>query len=374
LSGTRVCVIGGGPGGLTAAIEGARQGLAVDLFERDQIGEHIRCAEGFFDSFRLLGEPGAGVRFKVDQAVLKFEREFTVDCRTIPLWMIDRREWQQDLAGQARLLGVRIFAGRVLTAAQLDGLMQDYDWVIDASGVPSLASIRYGFRSYYRSNGAVTCQYQLAGDFSRFGKTLKFVIFPNYEGYYWIFPKGKDAQGIDQANVGIGLFGAARCEGPVGPGMWKTLDRVLADERIKARVIRRHGGLVPVRLLDQLQYGNLLLVGDAAGAASPLHGGGIDLAVLTARIAVSWIAAQQQKDGNYTQMVRQMLRRKQDVERKVCDLWQRLDLHTLDQLAGLILHNLQAGWLPVVAGNFWTLAKNMRTGWRLREGIYRGRW
>ncbi|MDD2360097.1 MAG: hypothetical protein PHE66_06625 [Syntrophaceticus schinkii] len=34
----RVCVVGGGPADLAAAVEGARLGLSIDLFERGEIG------------------------------------------------------------------------------------------------------------------------------------------------------------------------------------------------------------------------------------------------------------------------------------------------------------------------------------------------
>ena len=66
----RVCVIGAGPAGLSAAVEGASWGLKIDLFERCEIGNHIRCAEGFYDSMHLVDKPEVGVRYKVDEALL----------------------------------------------------------------------------------------------------------------------------------------------------------------------------------------------------------------------------------------------------------------------------------------------------------------
>lgn len=56
----KLLVIGGGPAGLCAAAEAAGRGLDVTLFEKGRIGENIKCAEGFFDTMKLLGEPSAG--------------------------------------------------------------------------------------------------------------------------------------------------------------------------------------------------------------------------------------------------------------------------------------------------------------------------
>lgn len=40
-----IAIIGGGPAGLTAAIEGAKSGFDVTLYEKYKIGDNIRCAE-----------------------------------------------------------------------------------------------------------------------------------------------------------------------------------------------------------------------------------------------------------------------------------------------------------------------------------------
>ena len=101
----RIAIVGGGPAGLAAAIEAAGLGLRVDLFERNRVGDHIRCAEGLVDTMHKLEQPGTGVRFKVNEVLLQVEREYLVRCKGIRLWMIDRAEWQRSLAEQARSAG-----------------------------------------------------------------------------------------------------------------------------------------------------------------------------------------------------------------------------------------------------------------------------
>lgn len=368
----RICVIGGGPAGLSAALEGARLGLDVDLFERNLIGENIRCAEGFFDSLHQLGEPQHGLRFKVKEAVLKVEREYVVDCRNIPLWMIDRTEWQRFLAAQARSAGVRIQERARVTTEMLMEFQKRYDWIIDASGAPSVTSLLYGFRDYYRRHGAVTVQYVVEGDFSWLGERLKFVLFPRYAGYYWIFPKGRDVTGRQTANIGLGYY-LPVCKKDIRGGiLWKELNEILKKEGIAGRIIRRLGGIVPVKLRTQLQYGNILMVGDAAGCASPLHGGGIDTACLSGQLAVRWIASGGKTD--FSQEVHRLLRKKLEVEEHLCRVWEVADVGALDCFASLIAGDYRFTDVLKLIRYFPLALSSLKAGIRFRSGLYKGKW
>jgi len=366
----RVCVIGAGPAGLSAAVEGARLGLKIDLFERSEIGKHIRCAEGFYDSLHLVDNPKVGIRYKVDEAVLKVKNEYLVDCWNINLWMIDRGEWQQDLAEQARAEGVRIFEKTRITSDSLAELESEYDWIIDASGVPSITSIAYGFRDYYKRNGAVTVQYVLKGDFSSQAGRLKFLAFPHYEGYFWVFPKSSTT-----ANVGFGYFDPESKDRNIsGKQLWARLDELMAQERITGQIIKRTGGIVPIRLREQLQYGKILLVGDAAGCASPLHGGGIDTAVITGREAVRWIAGRKGKEYSFTDAVWRILFPKLDVEKRICKIWKVLDLEALDMVAALFAQQYhKISFLKLIRYSVKLLPK-LSVGLRFRRGLRTGKW
>ncbi len=379
----RVCILGGGPAGLAAAIEAAGLGLAVDLFERNRIGDHIRCAEGFVDTMHRIGQPRTGVRFKVNEAVVQVDREYRVCCQGVPLWMIDRAEWQRGLGEQAASEGVQLHENTRIDCRAFTEIQRNYDWVIDASGAPSLTSLQHGFRDHYRRYSAYTAQYVMEGDFAAFDERLKFVLFPHYEGYYWVFPKGPDSQGRSTANVGIGLFR----EGSIGGGsslLWESLDRLWALEQVEGRVLRRHGGIVPIRLLDRLDYGNVLLVGDAAGCASPLHGGGIDISFSVGRLAARWIAAQTGRlpledplfDSNksYTSAVWDFLQPKLRVENQIIRLWSQLDRSALDTLVSLTTRDWRQMRLWSALSISWLLLKYSGAGLRLWSGLTRGRW
>lgn len=317
----RIAVIGGGPAGLTAAIEAAKNGCEVTLFDKYEIGDNIRCAEGFFDSMDLLGEPKYGVRFKVDELLIQMNSAYTLDCRnSLKIWMIDRREWQRGLAGEAKALGVTVIEKCKIDKEALKKISSHYDWVIDASGVHSITSAANNFYIYYSKNSAATAQYQLKGDFKNLYGKIKVGFEKNYRGYYWIFPKSEY-----EANVGIGVFKKT------GMNLWKELDRVIEKEEIVAeRVVKRNGGLCPTRRLRKLIYGNTILVGDSAGLASPLHGGGIDTACISAKLAVQCLL--QSKADTYGKELDRVIGKKLKTDKLLLVLWGMMGYKNLERV------------------------------------------
>ncbi|MCL6559249.1 MAG: NAD(P)/FAD-dependent oxidoreductase [Firmicutes bacterium] len=285
----KVLVIGGGPGGLFAAAEAVGRGFDVTLMEKGKIGEDIRCAEGFFDVQKLLGRPCAGVRFKVDELIFEVRSTYRIDARSLNLWMIDRRTWQKELSRRAIEKGVRIMENTPVLPNDLKKLKTEYDFIIDASGAPSVTSRALGFSNFYVQNSGKTVQYLVEGDFSHIGNALKVGFLPDFWGYYWIFPMGEDEQGRQTANVGIGDFN------PLSPrNLRKMLDEIIKKEGLddgKHKIVKVLGGICPTRMPEKLVCDNILLVGDAAGLTSPLHGGGIDMAVLSGITAARALAS-----------------------------------------------------------------------------------
>jgi len=105
----QIVVIGGGPAGLSAALEGVKNGFEVILYEKNKVGEHIRCAEGFFDTLNMLGEPKHGVKYKVKEILVQLKSCYPFVCdKNLNIWMMDKGEWLKGLADEARGLGVNI--------------------------------------------------------------------------------------------------------------------------------------------------------------------------------------------------------------------------------------------------------------------------
>jgi len=135
ISNSPIAIIGGGPGGLSAAIKAAESGLQVYLFEKGEIGSGIKCAEGFIDTLGLLKNAAAGVLFKVERVNFFDGRAHYVNLpENLGLWMIDRATWQKSLGKRAASLGVVIREKCPIDKERLGRMMGDYGFVIDASG------------------------------------------------------------------------------------------------------------------------------------------------------------------------------------------------------------------------------------------------
>jgi digeranylgeranylglycerophospholipid reductase len=77
--------------------------------------------------------------------------------------------------------------------------------------------------------------------------------------------------------------------------------------------------------------GNTLVVGNAAGLASPLHGGGIDTACIFGILAAQ--AVSEGDPGLYWQSLETFLAARLDLEQKMLNLWEKL---SFDELNGLL--------------------------------------
>lgn len=325
----KLLVVGGGPAGLYAASEAAKHEFDVTLREKGKIGDNIRCAEGFFDTLKLLGKPELGVLFKVENLIIKVISTHKLNTNQLNLWMIDRAYWQKKLAEQAKSLGVRIWESSPVSPTDLVKLKKDYDFIIDASGAPSVTSRLYGFTKFYKYNSGKTVQYTMEGDFSHIADSLKVGLMPDFWGYYWIFPKTRKI-----ANVGVGNFYSQGND-----RLWDRLDKVIRKENLNGyKILDKIGGICPTAILDKLVYDNILLVGDAAGLTSPLHGGGIDMAIISAKEAVKSIISDW---ANYDKNLRAVFDKKLKFEGLLVNVWRERNLDEMDKLiANLEKYNI----------------------------------
>jgi digeranylgeranylglycerophospholipid reductase len=328
----RLAIIGGGPGGLYGAIAAARQGIDVILFERGGIGDHIVCGECIFDSLGLLEKPQAGLLYKVETILLEAQGLYRLAIRDYRnLWMMDRRAWQCHLASEAEALGVVIRSGEKISDHNLTEIKNNYDWVLDASGAPSVTSRVYGFSKEYQRECLLAYQYVLEGDFSSLHHTIKaeFIshVKPEYlPGYYWIFPKDKHT-----ANVGVVYAGGSNRKFSLD--IKGLLHDVIERESLgKATVLRKGGGMIPACILPDLVHENIILVGDAAGLTSPLHGGGIDLACISGVLAVEAIMKGKQFVAKYRDNLLALMKDKIAVETLIIKKMRRLSFRDFDDL------------------------------------------
>ncbi len=94
-------------------------------------------------------------------------------------------------------------------------------------------------------------------------------------GYWWLFPKTKNV-----VNLGIGVQWKAGNPNPMEQYLKHVKPRF---ERHVVRVLHSGGGIVPTRrTMPCMVWNGLLVVGDAACTANPIHGGGIGPALMSA--------------------------------------------------------------------------------------------
>jgi digeranylgeranylglycerophospholipid reductase len=328
----KIAIIGAGPGGLYAALAAAGRGLHVELWEKGRVGDRIVCGECIFDSLGIMAEPGRGLLYPVTDIVLHACRTHELHIgRYRRLWMMDRKVWQRNLAERAVACGVAIHEGVRVTPARLQEMEGAFDGIIDASGAPSVTSRLYGFSREYRQQGMLAYQVVLQGDFSALYPRIKAGFFRELPpevlpAYYWVFPRHAAV-----ANVGIGC-----CLGKDGVSaidLKTLLQEVFKREGLEGMtVLRRGGGLVPSRILSRLWYGKILLAGDAAGLASPLHGGGIDLACLSGILAVDAIMTGKAGVERYRERLAGCLRERTAMEMLTAEKMRTLPFQAFDDI------------------------------------------
>ena len=326
---SKILIIGGGPAGLTAAIEGSKKGLNVTLCEKNEIGKNINCAEGYFDLLNINGPPSSGVQYKVKQLIIKSAKKYYINTENFNIWMIDRKTWQKDLLNKAVQQGVKIKEHHKISIKKFKELQNYYDYILDGSGVPSVTSLYYGFKNNYLPDALITVQYKIKGDFSNFKNTLKVYLLKDFPGYAWIFPKSKLI-----ANIGMGIFNKNNKKIINGSQLYVHLNEFLNEHIIKGKIINKSAGICPSIILKPLRYKNIFLIGDAAGLTSPLHGGGLDLALISSKTAIKCIV--QNKPQKYRELLNNTISSKIKLEKYLKNLWLSSNKNNFEQLLTLI--------------------------------------
>jgi len=331
----KAAIIGAGPGGLFAALEAVKHNVQIDLFEKRKVGEGIVCGECIFDSLNIMKEPGRGLMHPVDEVVLQGRGCYAFPLgRHRKLWMLDRRSWQQDLARCAVDRGVILYEHTKITPARLLEMKKEYDWIIDASGAPSVTSRLNHFSNDYFKEYLLAHQVVLAGDFSSLWPRIKIVFLPDMPAdyqpaYAWIFPKD-----TGRANVGVvctvrGTLKKDKLD------LKKLLVQTISKEGLDgAHVLERGSGMAVAGMLPRLVYDNIILAGDAAGLTSPLHGGGIDMACLSGVLAVGAVVNGRRGVAAYRETLKHYTQEKLALEKVTIQKMKTLNFEQFDDLLG----------------------------------------
>jgi geranylgeranyl reductase family protein len=316
---TSVLVVGGGPGGASAAFWLANNGLEVHLVEKKNYPREKACGDGLtpraihqllemgFDFDGLDLHRVDGLRSYAGD--LKIELGWP-DHSVLPNWGATMRRADLDgtVAALAVAQGARLEQGTTamptfqdnevtgVTLTNAEGTRTEHpDFVVIADGSNSRFGRGVGAsrRKDYPFGLAVRAYYESPNSDDRFIESqldIKDDQGRAMPGYGWVFPLGDG-----EINVGAGLVSTFKGWKDINtsnildaytgalPGHWE-----IDDETAHTKPL---GGKLPMSLSVGPKVGrNWLLVGDASGAVNPFNGEGIDYAYETGRMAARHIA------------------------------------------------------------------------------------
>jgi geranylgeranyl reductase family protein len=291
-----VAIIGGGPGGLSAARRLAENGRSVTVFEEhDRIGEPVHCtgvlAEDAIESMDLPAEavlnPLSTVRF-----VAPAGHSFDYTTATTEAVVIDRQAFDTALAERAERAGARILRSHRVTSVEpaIDGVdvtLANGD-TTRARAVVLACGANYTFqrRLGLGMPAAFLQSAQLELPADRLGDVeIHFGSEVAPKGFAWAVPVRRSHGTF--ARIGV------MADADAGACFSRMLARV--GERWAVTVpdtLSPRRRMLPLASVKRTYADRVLAVGDAAGLVKPTTGGGIYYSVVSGEIAAEVLGAQ----------------------------------------------------------------------------------
>ncbi len=287
-----IAVIGGGPAGIVAALNAARNGRTVCLLDRKKSpGSPVRCGEaiglkGFSSSIDLKQE---WVKSRITHMKLVSPSGIAL---TVPNnyegYIVDREKMEKDLTQDAVAAGaefmpdtsiVSVMPGASGYECRAAGGTIKAQCVILAEGVESRLARGLGWKTTLDLRDVHSCAFARVSHPEVEPGACVFYLGENRApgGYVWVFHRGGET-----ANVGLGVCGS-RCK----KGMPRELlERFIEEKFPGAKVSDMHCGGVPMaRWIRPLVRGGVMLAGDAAHMMNCVSGAGIAYALYSGKIA-----------------------------------------------------------------------------------------
>ena len=318
---TDVAVIGGGPGGATAAAMLARKGFRVVLFERERFPRHHVGESLLPASIPVLEELGAYDRVRnagflpKHGATMVWGREkspwswyFRETSRTYPhSYQVSRPLFDSILLDNARSHGVDVRERHTVTGVlERDGAVEGVQvrlpdgatvdiparFVVDASGQSALLSRRFGLRHWddFFRNLAVYAYYRGARRLPSPDETNIFIeSYPG--GWLWTIPLH-----TGDASVGAVVDAAAGRDALRQQDPGSFLAHQIAQAPHTAAMLRdatlTDGPFVArdwSYVSERTAGDGFVLVGDAACFVDPLFSSGVHLAMMSGVLAAAYV-------------------------------------------------------------------------------------
>ncbi len=288
-SNEEIVIVGGGPAGAYCAYELAEKGIKPAIFDHSHPREKP-CGGGisqltlqkfpFLEQYRSLGGSYGGLKIiscTGSSVTFRGQKGFN----------ISRKILDQQILRMATSKGARLFKEKVLALkkrsdfwlVKTDKRLIKTKIIVGADGVNSLVR-RKTAGPIFKQNLALTYGYLATGAESE-ASTIKFMA--EIPGYIWILPRG------NHSSIGVGS------ELKHGAKLKEILDSFIRTYCPQIRVTSTFAALLPSVTEPNFfnlpnSGGNWILIGDAAGHADPLTGGGIQYALWSGKLAAKAIA------------------------------------------------------------------------------------
>jgi flavin-dependent dehydrogenase len=377
-------VIGGGPGGSSAAAFARLRGMSVCLAERDtfprfHIGESLLPMGN-----ALLREAGVWPKLEAAGFVRKFgaefiladgpgEKEIVFSEGYVPgldeTFQVERSRFDSILLDHARSLGADVRTGvtvrslepsREAVSARLEGVagaatLIRARWVIDAGGRDKIcegASKRTFEPPRFPRRAAVYSHFEgVQRAPGRRGGNI--VIVRLEDGWFWIIPIS-----AERTSVGLVTSLAALRRGGDPEAVFRAT--VAGSPRLRS-IMAHSRPVAPFRVTADYSYvrkefaaPRVLLVGDAAGFFDPIFSSGVYLSIHSARVAVDAVSRAHAGGRPLTATERSRYSRRLKAH---CDVFRRLIevFYDNDSFAVFMTQrppfDLNRGLISIVAGH-----------------------
>ncbi|MDE1867157.1 MAG: NAD(P)/FAD-dependent oxidoreductase, partial [Thaumarchaeota archaeon] len=261
-----VVVAGGSVAGLLCAREIAGKGHKVLVIEEDyEIGTPEHCG----GLVSIMGIDDLGIipmratldnKIRSARLIAPSGKSVTLDARPQQVIVLDRREFDKQIAHQAKVNGAEIRVRSSLREITKDGVKtSDGDIkckvIVDARGVSSLIHKD-------RTGTLQSAQYEVYADWIDKEQVEVYLDQEKYPGFFaWIIPTRRDEAKVGVAGKGINPATVLE-DFLKQKGNYSTVRKIFAPIWVKG----------PIK---EFVTRNIVTVGDAAGQAKPTTAGGI---------------------------------------------------------------------------------------------------
>ncbi len=314
-------IVGAGPAGSMAALEMARSGYRVAVFEEhEKIGEPVRCAG--LVSERVIDMHRDAILNRIDGAEIIFP-----DGRKIEIekkghaYVIDRAEFDRSIAELAMAEGADYFLGkRVKNIGKGEYFKIEEikaNLLVGADGANSIVAELFNSGKMEYVN-AMQAYAKHSMQVERVRVYLNNDFAPGF--FAWVIPE-------DEKNVRAGLGATTR-------NLSMHFNKFIKVAGIEKDSIKKlTAGLIPVKL-RKFVHQNIALTGDAAGQTKPTSGGGLYTGMMGAKMLAENVENIKEYERRYMEKIGRELKRGATLRR----IFVKMNNRMLN-LAGKMLEN-----------------------------------